>query len=362
MAGHHDGDGGSNTNRRPPCASCKHQRRKCMKDCVLYAYFPAEKAEEYIAVHRIFGFNNMIKILNNLESESDRREAIDSLEWEASMWSLHPSSGPYGEFRKLQQQVKQLQERCEILETQLNPPRVSLSEPISMGKTQALAVNNNGAPTEPNHNVSSNIVAPTLSNYSGYCNGSLPLPLPCNVAPTINNNWAPTVPNNGYYGVLSVPNNGYNGIQSLVNNGNNGALGVPINNWHSSYSSNGNDNLGSNSYVNNVNGPFGQEKVGINDLERLLQSNSLLPYMPRQQNQRQRGFALHANSSYSAMDQSSLVRNSALYNSNYSKEIKGQSGFESSVESSYSNNGYRQEQRGRGGQAQQKPWGGNTRS
>uniref|UniRef100_J3KY58 LOB domain-containing protein n=1 Tax=Oryza brachyantha TaxID=4533 RepID=J3KY58_ORYBR len=37
------------------CAVCKHQRRKCEPNCELAAYFPANRMNDFRALHLVFG-------------------------------------------------------------------------------------------------------------------------------------------------------------------------------------------------------------------------------------------------------------------------------------------------------------------
>ncbi|XP_027769161.1 LOB domain-containing protein 2 [Solanum pennellii] len=87
------------------CASCKHQRKKCTDKCVLAPYFPAEKIREFKAVHKVFGVSNITKIVKNLK-EDDRRRAIESLIWEAFCRQRDPVLGPYGEYKRVYEELK----------------------------------------------------------------------------------------------------------------------------------------------------------------------------------------------------------------------------------------------------------------
>lgn len=46
-----------------PCAACRMLRRKCESDCLLAPYFPAEEAEKFAGVHKVFGASNVIKMI-----------------------------------------------------------------------------------------------------------------------------------------------------------------------------------------------------------------------------------------------------------------------------------------------------------
>ncbi|GAA0139135.1 hypothetical protein LIER_00744 [Lithospermum erythrorhizon] len=88
------------------CASCKHQRKKCTDKCILAPLFPVEKTKEFQAVHRVFGVSNLTKIVGNLPRDDDRRRAVQSLIWEASWRLRDPILGPYGEYKRIYDELK----------------------------------------------------------------------------------------------------------------------------------------------------------------------------------------------------------------------------------------------------------------
>ncbi|KAI3456203.1 hypothetical protein Pfo_012866 [Paulownia fortunei] len=94
---------------RPACAACKYQRKKCMADCILRRHFPADRAEDFKAVHKIFGIANVTKMMREVNSE-DQDKIAKSLFWEATMWVQDPVRGPYGCFMRLQDELQVLRE------------------------------------------------------------------------------------------------------------------------------------------------------------------------------------------------------------------------------------------------------------
>ncbi|XVF38579.1 hypothetical protein REPUB_Repub20aG0114300 [Reevesia pubescens] len=89
----------------PACAACKHQRKKCDENCILAPYFPAEKSREFQAVHKVFGVGNATKIVRNASNEEDRKKVADSLIWEAFCRQKDPVLGPYGEYKKIYEEL-----------------------------------------------------------------------------------------------------------------------------------------------------------------------------------------------------------------------------------------------------------------
>ncbi|XP_031248339.1 LOB domain-containing protein 2 [Pistacia vera] len=87
------------------CAACKHQRKKCNEECKLAAYFPADRSREFQAVHRVFGVSNVTKIVHSVDEE-DRPKVVDSLIWEALWRQKNPVLGPYGEYKRICEELK----------------------------------------------------------------------------------------------------------------------------------------------------------------------------------------------------------------------------------------------------------------
>ncbi|XP_044466554.1 LOB domain-containing protein 2-like [Mangifera indica] len=103
MQSNNDNSGRSSV--QPACAACKHQRKKCIEGCKLAVYFPADKSREFQAVHKVFGVSNVIKIVYGVDEE-DRTKVVDSLIWEALWRQKNPVLGPYGEYKRLCEELK----------------------------------------------------------------------------------------------------------------------------------------------------------------------------------------------------------------------------------------------------------------
>ncbi|WJX52125.1 hypothetical protein P8452_38267 [Trifolium repens] len=185
---------------RPACAACRRQRKKCMRDCILAPYFPLNKLQEYKQVLRVFGYSNVTKMVQNL-GEQERQNAINSIKWEAKMWTQDPISGPFGAYNVacktithlcnlLQQQQQEQAHQWNLLLQQQQEQahqRVSTSEPNKfMGQAQvslpfsheALPVSNNvnWAYFDSPYVASNNVVQNNLNfeyPYVNYFGGSL---------------------------------------------------------------------------------------------------------------------------------------------------------------------------------------------
>uniref|UniRef100_A0A0E0JG83 LOB domain-containing protein n=1 Tax=Oryza punctata TaxID=4537 RepID=A0A0E0JG83_ORYPU len=79
------------------CAVCKHQRRKCEPNCELAAYFPANRMNDFRALHLVFGVANLTKLIKANATEAARRRAAETLTWEARWRERDPSEGCYRE-------------------------------------------------------------------------------------------------------------------------------------------------------------------------------------------------------------------------------------------------------------------------
>lgn len=95
----------NNNGTHPACAACKHQRKKCSEECILAKYFPANRAREFQAVHKVFGVSNVTKIVRNV-GEEDRHRVAESLIWEALCRQKDPILGSYGEFKRVYEELK----------------------------------------------------------------------------------------------------------------------------------------------------------------------------------------------------------------------------------------------------------------
>ncbi|KAH9324884.1 hypothetical protein KI387_005064, partial [Taxus chinensis] len=106
---------------RPPCGGCKVLRRKCVKECVFAPYFSTEKsgATQFAAIHKIFGASNFSKLLQRIESEEERSDAVVSISYEAQARVYDPINGCVSYIFALQHQLSQLQAELSIAKARL---------------------------------------------------------------------------------------------------------------------------------------------------------------------------------------------------------------------------------------------------
>ncbi|XP_042518595.1 LOB domain-containing protein 1-like [Macadamia integrifolia] len=101
-----------------PCGACKTLRRRCVPRCVLAPFFPPNQPLKFMAVHRVFGASNVVKLLQELP-ENQKAEAVDSLVYEAVARIKDPVHGCAGEVCQLKKVVRQLQLQLATVESQL---------------------------------------------------------------------------------------------------------------------------------------------------------------------------------------------------------------------------------------------------
>jgi hypothetical protein len=107
------------------CAVCKHQRRKCEPNCELAAYFPANRMNDFRALHLVFGVANLTKLIKANATEAGRRRAADTLTWEARWRERDPSEGCYREVAGLRRENAVLRAENAALRRQCAAARVA---------------------------------------------------------------------------------------------------------------------------------------------------------------------------------------------------------------------------------------------
>ncbi|KAJ6383574.1 hypothetical protein OIU78_026962 [Salix suchowensis] len=95
------------------CASCKHQRKRCGEDCVLAPYFPAERMQEFQAVHKVFGVSNVIKLVKDVNKER-QKETAESLVWEATCRRNDPVLGLLWKIQEITGRIRAVQDAAAI--------------------------------------------------------------------------------------------------------------------------------------------------------------------------------------------------------------------------------------------------------
>ncbi|CAN4102112.1 unnamed protein product [Withania somnifera] len=96
------------------CAACKYQRRRCVIDCPLAPYFPAERQKDFLNAHKLFGVSNLLKVLKNVAS-FQKENAMKSLIFEANIRAKDPVGGCYRVIWNLYRQINLYQEELQFV-------------------------------------------------------------------------------------------------------------------------------------------------------------------------------------------------------------------------------------------------------
>ncbi|GMJ15121.1 ASYMMETRIC LEAVES 2-like 29, SIDECAR POLLEN, LOB domain-containing protein 27 [Hibiscus trionum] len=100
------------------CAACKYQRRKCIPECLLAPYFPADQTKVFQNAHKLFGVSNIVKILRGLDP-SQHAEAMRSIKYQANVRDRFPVDGCVGVINHLNCQIQMLEDELHAVIAQL---------------------------------------------------------------------------------------------------------------------------------------------------------------------------------------------------------------------------------------------------
>ncbi|KAK7281501.1 hypothetical protein RIF29_09556 [Crotalaria pallida] len=108
----------SASSHQPPCAACRHMRRKCTS-CPLAPYFPSDNYQAFNQVHHVFGASNVTKLLLSV-SPSEREYLATSLKYQAESRLRDPVYGCIGPLSELKEMLKQSQANIEKAKEELS--------------------------------------------------------------------------------------------------------------------------------------------------------------------------------------------------------------------------------------------------
>ncbi|XP_015884549.1 LOB domain-containing protein 7 [Ziziphus jujuba] len=74
------------------CAACRYQRKRCPPDCPLAPYFPSNRENDFHNARKLFGINNMLKLIKNLDPPN-KHIAMKSIIFQANKRALDPVGG-----------------------------------------------------------------------------------------------------------------------------------------------------------------------------------------------------------------------------------------------------------------------------
>ncbi|XP_031254784.1 LOB domain-containing protein 7-like [Pistacia vera] len=96
------------------CAACKYQRRKCVPDCPLARYFPADQPKMFLNAHRLFGLKNIGRILKKVDS-AKKDEAMRTIIFESTIRAKYPVHGCWGIICKLQHHIQSAMDEVRLV-------------------------------------------------------------------------------------------------------------------------------------------------------------------------------------------------------------------------------------------------------
>uniref|UniRef100_A0A7N0U006 LOB domain-containing protein n=1 Tax=Kalanchoe fedtschenkoi TaxID=63787 RepID=A0A7N0U006_KALFE len=100
------------------CAACKYQRRRCLPECQLAPYFPADQPKMFQNAHRLFGVSNILKILKQLDP-SQKSEAMRSIIYQSDIRDKYPVAGCFGYIHQLHYQIQRGEEELHAIRSQI---------------------------------------------------------------------------------------------------------------------------------------------------------------------------------------------------------------------------------------------------
>ena len=105
-----------------PCAACKHQRRRCLPNCLLKPYFPADEPDMFKNALRMFGVRKLQHMVRSVRPE--RRDACArAIALESKSRAEDPVRGCSGVIQDLEEQLMDTAVELEVLLRRLDSYR-----------------------------------------------------------------------------------------------------------------------------------------------------------------------------------------------------------------------------------------------
>jgi hypothetical protein len=136
----------------------------------LAPYFPAHRSKEFQAVHKLFSVSNVTKIVKSLK-EDDRKMAVDSLVWEASCRQKDPVLGPYGEYRKVFDELNTYRGQNQSQLMQLPGQWGNIGYKMALAATGLMGWNGSNGINSKSFGIGGGVIGNNLnsSNYHTFC-------------------------------------------------------------------------------------------------------------------------------------------------------------------------------------------------
>ncbi|XP_047340311.1 LOB domain-containing protein 18-like [Impatiens glandulifera] len=139
-----------NTNSKiRACGACKFLGKRCLDECIFAPYFDSDEGTAiFESVHKIFGANNISKLLTNIPIEK-RANIVFTVCLEAEARLRDPVYGCMSEIYALQNQIITLEAELSSMQAQVAMQQSPLYEfDLNLGSSQEAADQNTfaGAP------------------------------------------------------------------------------------------------------------------------------------------------------------------------------------------------------------------------
>ncbi|PRQ27972.1 putative transcription factor AS2-LOB family [Rosa chinensis] len=106
-------------NKYQSCASCRHNRSKCVRDCPLAPYFPSHMHQKFKNARKVFGESHLKQLLRSLPPHK-RSTAMKHIIAEADIRVADPVGGSYGLVRNLELKIAEEEEELRRLRNVLS--------------------------------------------------------------------------------------------------------------------------------------------------------------------------------------------------------------------------------------------------
>ncbi|KAI3768645.1 hypothetical protein L2E82_19475 [Cichorium intybus] len=111
------------------CAACRYKKHRCALDCPFAPYFPASQPKIFMNVHRLYGSTNVLRILNLLNDNKRKEEAMRSIKYESYIRRVNRVHGCYGAIVYLKNRLAEMTRQLQHIRLLLDTHRRNINQP-----------------------------------------------------------------------------------------------------------------------------------------------------------------------------------------------------------------------------------------
>ncbi|KAI3500805.1 hypothetical protein L1887_36630 [Cichorium endivia] len=115
--------------RGDSCAACRYKKHRCALDCPFAPYFPASQPKIFMNVHRLYGSTNVLRILNLLNDNKRKEEAMRSIKYESYIRRVNRVHGCYGAIVYLKNRLAEMTRQLQHIRLLLDTHRRNINQP-----------------------------------------------------------------------------------------------------------------------------------------------------------------------------------------------------------------------------------------